>query len=240
MPIQNFTARVADSTLLTDKFHYLHLELIEPKRIVFTAGQYILLSVPGTEQKKSYSIASSPEMDHAIELLIDMSPLGVGTTYINNLKLGDVVQFSAPSGQFAIAQPGTPIGDSEKALVFIATGSGITPVKSMILDQLQTRKDVRKIILHWGLRLESDLCWLDEFEELARAFPNFQFHPVLSKAEAEWPLCRGRVTDCFEIHPMVPEAGYYLCGNKQMIDDVQKFLLQKGVSNDRIHHEKFY
>jgi len=39
---------------------------------------------------------------------------------------------------------------------------------------------------------------------------------------------------------MVPEAGYYLCGNKQMIDDVQKFLLQKGVSNDRIHHEKFY
>lgn len=240
MPIQNFSARVADSTLLTDKFHYLHLELIEPKRIEFTAGQYILLSVPGTEQKKSYSIASSPEMNHAIELLVDVSPLGVGTTYINNLKLGDMVRFAAPSGQFAVAQSGTPAGDAEKALVFIATGSGIAPIKSMILDQLQTRKDARSITLYWGLRLETDLCWLDEFEELVRTFPNFQFHPVLSKAEAEWPLCRGRVTDCLAIHPMNPETGYYLCGNKQMIEDVHLYLLQKNVTPEHIHNEKFY
>ena len=239
MPIQTFTARVSDVQQLTDKYLHLYLELVEPHRLEFTAGQYIMLSVPGTEQRKNYSIASAPVV-HSFELLVDISPHGPGTIYLQQLKPGDTISFIAPAGMFAISQPVTPVDAVEKSLVFIAAGSGITPIRSMIMDQLRNREDKRPIILYWGLRHEKDLCWIEEWEELAKAFPNFTFHPVLSQASEEWILCRGRVTDCLAIHALPQDAGYYVCGNRMMIEDTKTLLSSKGVAPDHIHHEKFY
>lgn len=240
MPIQSFRARVSDSKLQTEKFWTLNLELIDPPRLSFQAGQYIILSIPGIDQKRNYSIASSPAIDHAIELLIDISPAGPGSTYLKNLKPGDEVQFMAPAGQFTFAQPDSDLGKEERAIVFIATGSGITPLRSMILDQLQNKKDTRPMTLYWGLRHEKDFCWLEDFEELMDSFKNFQFHPVLSQASEEWSLCRGHVTDCLGIHALPEQGGYYLCGNKRMIEDTQNILIGKSVKSEHIHFEKFY
>lgn len=240
MPIQSFRARVSDSKLQTEKFWTLNLELIEPSRIEFQAGQYIILSIPGIDQKRNYSISSSPAIDHAIELLVDITPSGPGSTYLENLKPGDEVQFMAPAGQFTFTQPDTDIGKEEQTIVFIATGSGITPLRSMILDQLQNKKDTRLMTLYWGLRHENDLCWLEDFQELMDAFPNFKVHPVLSQSSEEWTLCRGRVTDCLSIHDFPQNAGFYICGNKRVIEDVQALLLSKQVKPEHIHHEKFY
>lgn len=240
MPIQSFCARVSDSKLQTEKFWTLNLELIEPSRLSFQAGQYIILSVPGMDQKRNYSISSSPAIDHAVELLVDITPKGPGSTYLENLKPGDEVQFMAPAGQFVFAQPDTEIGKEEESIVFIATGSGITPLRSMILDQLQNKKDTRSMVLYWGLRHENDLCWLDEFQELMDAFPHFTFHPVLSQSSDEWTLCRGHVTDCLGIHDLPKNAGYYICGNKRVLEDVQALLLAKQIKPEHIHNEKFY
>jgi len=90
------------------------------------------------------------------------------------------------------------------------------------------------------------MVWVEEFENLVEHFPNFSFHPVLSKAPEEWPLCRGRVTDCLGIHNLSSgdvtpeETGYYLCGNTHMIEDVKKTLANRGINESNIHHEKFY
>lgn len=240
MPIQKFNARISETQQLTEKYLHLYIELVEPHRLEFTAGQYIMLSIPGIEQKKNYSIASSPTIDHAIELLIDIAPQGIGTTYIKGLKLGDTISFMAPAGMFTVAQSGTLVGDAEKSLVFVASGSGITPIRSMILDQLQVRGDTRPITLYWGLRHEGDLCWLEDWEELERSFANFTFHPILSQAGAEWTLCRGRVTDCLSIHPLPVDGGYYICGNRIMIEDAARLVQSKGILEQHIHHEKFY
>ena len=240
MPIQKFTARISETQQLTEKYLHLYIELVEPHRLEFVAGQYIMLSVPGTDQKKNYSIASSPTIDHALELLIDIAPQGIGTTYITGLKLGDTISFMAPAGMFTISQPGTPVGDGEKSLVFVASGSGITPIRSMILDQLQVHGDARSMTLYWGLRREGDLCWLEDWEELERSFVNFTFHPILSQAGAEWTLCRGRVTDCLSIHPLPTDGGYYICGNRIMIEDTVKLVQNKGILEEHIHREKFY
>jgi ferredoxin-NADP reductase len=57
----------------------------------------------------------------------------------------------------------------------------------------------------------------------------------------EWPLCRGRVTDCLKVHTLsTKKTGYYLCGSKQMIEDTKKTLTTQGVEEKNIHHEKFY
>lgn len=237
MPVSLYTSRLAEKTLLGEKYLFLKLELIEPNKISFDAGQYILLNAPTTPQKKQYSIASAPRLDHAIELLVEILPNGVASGYLNSLSPGAEVTFYAPAGEFAVK---SEVENTQDPLVFIATGSGIAPLRSQILDQLRSKETKRPIWLYWGMRHAQELFWLEDLEELKDNFPNFSYHLVLSKAPEEWTLCRGRVTDCLGIHdlPRVP-AHYYLCGNPHMIDDVMSVLSQRGVAPEYIHHEKF-
>lgn len=239
MPVQQCIATLSEKTQLTDKFWFLNFEMVEPHRLAFAAGQYISLAIPGNPARRSYSIASSPENDHGFELLIDTTPQGIGTTYLQKLEPGDEISFLAPLGLFTLANPEQLT--REKSLVFVATGSGITPLRSMLHDLLHTQQDTREIWLYWGLRYPEDCFWLEEFQELDEAFANFHFHMTLSKAGEAWPLCKGRVTDCLANHEQPNEAGYYLCGNKAMIEDVSTFLLQdKQLPKEFLHHEKFY
>jgi Na+-transporting NADH:ubiquinone oxidoreductase subunit F len=240
MPVQKFSGRISDTQLVGAKFIHMHVELEQPDVLEFLAGQYALIEVPGVEEKKHFSIASEPEMDHAVEFVIDTSPTGPGTKYLTALKPGDPISFFAPAGNFTIALAAADGSVAEKSIVFVASGSGIAPIRSMVRDLLQTKHDTRKLLLYWGLRFEDDICFLEEFRELEETFSNFTFHLVLSKAGAEWPLCRGRVTDCLSLHPMLDSAGYYICGNKQMILDVENLLVKKGIAKEHIHHEEFY
>jgi NAD(P)H-flavin reductase len=213
-------------------------EMKEPHNLEFEAGQYASLGFPDNPMRRPYSIASSPADSHKFELLIDTTPQGIGTKYLSNMRPGDEAAFLAPMGLFTLAKGEQ--AEKEKALMLIATGSGIAPLRSMVLDLLQTKGDTREIWLYWGLRYETDMFWEDEFHELSQAFPNFHFHITLSKATEDWPLCRGHVTDCLSIHEVPANAGYYLCGNKPMIEDTMKLLLEKGIPKEFIHHEKFY
>lgn len=239
MSIQRFSAKTSEVITVGEKFLSIDFELVSPNHISFEAGQYILLEVPGIDQKKSYSIASEPEIDHKIELLIDIIPNGRGSTYLASLKPGDQITFLAPAGRFTVEKQTTEIGKSEENLVFVATGSGIAPIRSMIFDLLQSHQDKRNITLFWGLRTENNMFWQEDFRLLSEAYPNFSFHPVLSQSSDEWPMCRGRVTDCLSIHPFIEKAGYYLCGSGNMIKDVSNLLLSKSVLKEHIHTEEF-
>lgn len=236
MPVQVYRARAADHILLKGKFQYLTLELIEPQTLSFQAGQFIMMTVPGMTAKRSYSIASSPADTHKIDLLVDVSPQGDGSLYLQSLNPGEEVEFMAPAGQFTVASD-----PSETKLIFVATGSGISAVRSMILDQLQVKADPRRLHLHWGMRYAQDIFWEDEFRLLEKQFPNFHFDLVISKPPEGWPLCTGHVTDCLNHHYLDhPSAGYYLCGNHRMVEDLGAFLKSKGVPDSHFHHERFY
>lgn len=233
---QLFRAKVSEHELLAGKYQYIYFELLEPHRISFRAGQYLLMDIPGGAEKKSYSIASLPDKDHGVEVLVDVSPGGDGSMYLASLAPGDTVEFMAPVGQFGMAT--NPV---EEELVFVATGSGISPIRSMILDLLETRGDKRPIKLQWGMRYVDDLFWEEDFRELAEMYDNFSFDIVISKPPESWPLCRGRVTDCLRAHRFSwHKTGFYLCGNKQMIEEVTSFVTAQGVSSTQIHREKFY
>lgn len=232
---QRCTAKLADKRVHNEKFIQYMFELTLPPDITFQAGQYVSLQVSERGERRSYSICSSPEVTHGFELLIDITPQGVGTKYLDALQFGQEVNVLMPLGMFTV-----PENSDEDSLVLIATGSGIAPFKSMILDQLQNKQDQRQITLNWGLREVNQMFWQDEFQELAESFPNFHFHPVISKPTPEWPLCRGRVTDCLKTHEFNPKAGFYLCGNEPMVIDVKAFLAEKGIPADHIHHEKFF
>lgn len=234
-PPKQYRAKLEDKQQLNERFVQYYFELVEPNELVFSAGQYVSLKVSEKGERRSYSICSSPAVSHGFELLIDHQPAGVGCTYLENLQFGQEIELLAPLGIFTIVPD-----EAETSLALVATGSGIAPFRSMLLERLQVVKDTRPITLYWGMRHANTLFWEDEFEELAQSFPNFSFHPVLSQAEQAWPLCRGRVTDCLNIHEQAAGAGYYLCGSTKMITDVSQTVLAKGVTEQRIHHEKFY
>lgn len=241
IPPRQLTAKLEERTAYNDKFVQLKFELSgESRQMEFASGQYVSIKVAESGLRRSYSICSSPAVTHGFELMIDITPNGVGTQYLMNLAYGQEISFIGPMGQFVLADPAGPQGAAEQAIIMVATGSGITPFRSMVFDLLQVRHEQRPIHLHWGVRNENNLIWLDEVAELEDAFPNFKFHPVVSQPLPEWPLCRGRVTDCLGTHELPANAGYYLCGGKPMIESVVALLPQKGVAPEHIHHEKFF
>jgi ferredoxin-NADP reductase len=234
-PPKHFVAKLADKIQLNEKFVQYKFELVEPSVMEFSAGQYVSIAVGDEGHRRSYSICSSPADNHGFELMVDETPNGIGVQYLHGLQFGQELKMLAPMGMFTVGN------ESETSpLIFVATGSGVTPFRSMLFDQLQIKKNPRPMILYWGMRHVEDLFWEDEFEELAENFPHFQFHPVMSQGNDQWPLCRGHVTDCLDIHEQLPSAHYYICGNARMLADVIQLLEKKGVGKEQIHHEKFY
>lgn len=237
MAIQTFKAKVAEHSYLAKKYQNVHLELVDPSRIEFLAGQYIMLKVPGLEGVRQYSIASSPSMKHAIELVVDVIPKGVGSTYLASLSPGDEVEFMAPAGRFLLNGD----KDKEKMLWFVATGSGIAPLMSMIIHLLVDKKDAREMWLHWGLRHAEDIFWFDEFARLSEQYDNFNFDLTLSRPPKNWKLGRGYVGESLlKQHKEFVNVGAYLCGSKRMIESVKVKLLDKGLEKGNMHHEQFY
>ena len=155
---------------------------------------------------------------------------------LQSLNPGEDVEFLAPAGQFVLKDDSV-----EEKIVFVATGSGISAIRSMILDLLQSKQDKRQIHLHWGLRYAQDIFWEDEWHALETSFDNFHFDVVLSKAPEGWPLCQGHVNECLKHHYKdYSKTGYYLCGNTRMVKEVSEYLESNGASSNNVHYEKFY
>lgn len=235
---QQCKGKVSEHILINERFQYLHVELRKPHELEFQAGQHVSMDVGGGE-RRSYSIASAPSMKHAVELCVDITPGGKGSEYLKNLKPGSEVSFLAPLGVF-VMKPEDPPAGGEKKLLFVATGTGIAPLRSMILDLLRDKQDQRPIWLYWGLRFVEDMFWEEEFRQMHEFFENFHFHLTLSKPPNHWPLCNGYVTNCLKNElKLNTDWGVYLCGSKEMVTDGNKLIIEMGVPKEQVHFEKF-
>lgn len=249
---QKYSARVSEKYFLTDneKFLYIRFELVNPDRIKFEAGQYVSIKLGESEERRSYSIATTPDNDHGFALVIEILPEGKGSRYLKNLQLGDAVEVLAPLGRFVIdvsTSARQHVNTSERVnvetkLLFVGTGSGIVPLYSMINDLLINRGETRPMRLHWGLKNEENTFWFDNFERLAEEHPNFVFDPVMSQPAGEWDLCTGHVQDClrrdFGDSKLADWSGY-ICGNPKMVEDVSALMQTLGMKPENVHHEKY-
>lgn len=234
-----YLARVSDSYYISDnqRFLYIKFELVEPTKLSFEAGQYVSLKINEKGERRSYSIASTPDETHGFDLLVEMVPEGKGSAYLARLAIGAQVEVLGPLGRFVVKQE-----SKIKKHLFVATGSGIVPIWSMINDLLINKKLLEPIRLHWGMKHESDLFWLDRLEQLAAAHPNFVYDVVLSRASESWSLCRGHVQDCLARdfpERKLEEWEGYVCGSKEIVMDVCSYLESLGMNKENINHEKF-
>ncbi len=234
--MHTFTAEVSRIQDLTHDVRAIELRLLEPDRLTFKSGQFVSFEVSKEGQPRPvtrpYSIASPPGQPDRILLVLNLVQGGPGSSYLFGLREGERTSFKGPAGAFYLRE------DGERDLLFVATGTGIAPLRSMILAQLE-RGQSRSVTLFWGLRSQRDLYWQEELAALAAAHPNFSFVTTLSKPESGWEGTSGRVTALIDERvSSVANLAVYLCGGSGMIKDVTARLNTKGLCP--IYREKYY
>ena len=226
---QQCRAIIESKTQLTKTVWLVNFRMQNPPEIRFLPGQTISLHV-GEGLNRSMSIASAPDDGTHILMCHDVSPGGPGSQWTLNHTVGDVATFMAPLGIFILDKT------SNRKKVLVATGTGIAPFRSMLLDGI-----TQPVTLYWGLRHEKDVYWNQEFEEFAHKHPNFIFKLTLSKPDEHWIGLKGRVTDhVLQEENDVTESEFYLCGNKEMVIDMEMKLLTKGIPKKQVYKELYF
>jgi NAD(P)H-flavin reductase len=203
--------------------------------VVFQSGQFVIIDFIHLDHQfstRSYSIADFTR-GSVLELCVVLKKDGKGSPLLFENKPGDSLVASMPQGRFVL-----PEGPIEKPLCFICTGTGVAPFRAMIKDLLMHRGFTLPVHLFFGCRTQADILYREEFESLAREYPNFNYTPVLSRET--WDGATGYV------HPYYlkefghkPDALFYLCGWTVMLKETRDRLKELGYTRSDIKVE-FY
>ncbi|RCK79547.1 MAG: Na(+)-translocating NADH-quinone reductase subunit F [Candidatus Ozemobacter sibiricus] len=237
--VREFVATTVRITQLTHDIRGLRFELPPGETIKFKAGQFVnLVSQPYGDVTEStsraYSISSPPSDNRALELVIRLVPNGMVTTWVfQHLKEGQPVTLIGPYGEFFLRE-------SSREIIFIAGGSGLAPIRSIILDMIDRGITHRPATFFFGAVKRRDLYYVEEFERIAAQHPWFRYKPALSGDETDHPYERGLITDVVARHyGTLDHHEAYLCGSPGMINACVKVLTQKGLPEHLIFYDKF-
>lgn len=200
----------------------------QSERFKFLSGQFIEVIRQG--ERRSYSIASTAN-EHLISILVKKVERGVFSRYwFNDAKVNDLLRIEGPSGTFFLREPNKP-------LIFLATGTGIAPIKSMLnaLDQDQGYSQKEKIWLIWGNRVAPDIVWNPEFKRI-----KVNFIPVLSRPDYHWSGYTGYVQEV-ALAKIDDKTGadVYACGSSNMIESAKVSFLNNGLQIGNFYSETF-
>lgn len=222
---------------LAPEVHHLDFEVPQAAEFKFTPGQFISIieDVDGKEITRAYSIAS-PRNGNRFSLCLNRVPDGTVSNYMFSLKEGDEVVINPPLGYFTLRHPG-------RRIVFVGTGTGIAPFRSMLHDHLPTVQP--HITLLFGTRYEAGLIYHGEMEAFERDYASFRYMPTLSRPHENWKGRSGHVQVhldealAFRTPEDLALTDVYVCGLKEMVDDVRAELKKRGFDRKQIIYEKY-
>ncbi len=236
--VKEYETNVEKVTPLTKTIKLLRFNLGE-ETINFKAGQYVQLKAPAYEGNdeevyRAYSVASSINDPHAIELLIGYTG-GIATTYVHqHLKEGDLAHINGPYGDFYYQE------DDGGPIILAGAGTGMAPILS-ILQYMKDQDIQRKAIFFFGARSMDDLFLTEKLREYEKELADFTYVPTLSREESpDWTGDKGRVPVAIDKYIEDGSAySAYLCGSPAMIDSIVEKLVEKGVPEEKIYFDKF-
>jgi ring-1,2-phenylacetyl-CoA epoxidase subunit PaaE len=208
----------------------------------FSAGQHLTIKVniKGETLYRTFSISSIPNSDNFLTLTIKKIKGGKVTNYLaENLKVGDFLEVTAPSGQFYL----NPEPANQKHYVMIAGGSGITPIYSMIGTILKFEPK-SKITLLYANRTSRSIIFKEKFEQWTKEYPaQIEVKHFLSEDENPQNAIKGFITR-ISIEEILNKYGkniidFYLCGPEIMTNKLIEDLQYLGISKEKIHRELF-
>ncbi len=211
----------------------LKLKPVGHQGLPFKAGQFAWITVgdsPYSLQQNPFSIASGEQSQY---LKFTAQVVGDFTRKWKSFKKGTPVWVDMPYGSFTIT-------DAQKGLYFLAAGSGIVPVMS-ILRTMRANEDGRKITLLYGSPSLSEALFYDELESL-KEFLNLKVIHILENPPYDWDQEQGFLTKSL-IEKHLPNDtfrySYYCCGPKPFLDKSELWLREMGVDWRRIIPERF-
>lgn len=197
----------------------------------FIPGQYVDVIGPGGI-RRSYSLANAPKADNTLELHIRAVENGAMSQYwFNQSAVNDLLRMHGPQGTFFLRD----IANCD--LIFLATGTGIAPVKAMLeaLPSFPADQQPQSVTVLWGARHEHDLYF-----DVASLPGTQKYIPVLSRADATWQGERGYVQDALLRHiPDLRNGVVYACGSDAMIHSAKSTLTAAGLPSQRFYSDAF-
>jgi len=240
---KTFNARVLRSVPLSEFTRHLELEVTGVPRFGFVPGQWLsvkTITPQGEEMTRAYSIASPPSENGHVAFCLNRVQDGFMSNYLCDLSEGAEITFQGPFGDFTLRPP---LRDT----VFIATGTGVAPFRSMLHwlleendPQNNDRHQGHQLWLLFGARHPQDIYYREEFEQLAARHDNFHFLPTLSRADDDWNGLRGYVQQHLgEIVGMRTDMHAYICGLDKMVKANRELLKSLGWDRKSIRYEKY-
>jgi ferredoxin-NADP reductase len=236
-PFQTFTARLTRSVALSEPTKHLDFEMQGLPRFGFVPGQWLSLKTnkpDGEEITRAYSIASPPGDDNRFALCLNRVQDGFMSNFLCDMKEGKEISCQGPFGDFILRPP-------LRETIFIATGTGIAPFRSMLHWLLAdpARHQSKQLWLLFGNRTEN-IYYHDEFLRLAAEHSNFHYLPTLSRGSPDWQGLRGYVQE--HVGGIVQgrtDLHAYICGLDKMIKANRELLKALGWDRKSILFEKY-
>ncbi|HEX3344012.1 MAG TPA: FAD-dependent oxidoreductase [Polyangiaceae bacterium] len=246
MPLPpHFEARVASARVLTPAVRELTFERVDGRPMEFEPGQWVNVILPvavgeSSDIKRSYSIASPPDGTPRFSVAVTRVQGGPGSTWLHAVEPGTTLGFIGPQGFFT-----RPVTSGAPALM-VATGTGVTPMRSMLLAAAAAGSRTPSWLL-LGVRREEDLLYRDELQALADAHPFLRFDATLSQPGDGWMGRHGYVQT--HVRAMWEELSKlggatpphaYVCGLERMVGSVRDLLRKEmGLPRQQVHSERY-
>ncbi|MGV8150317.1 MAG: FAD-dependent oxidoreductase [Candidatus Woesearchaeota archaeon] len=194
----------------------------------FKAGQFfhIILDNNNPDDERvgfrPYSILNSPDdavSRKIVESFIKLFPGGLASEFIKKLEVGETVHLRGPFGKFQLDK-------SNSEHVFLCTGTGITPINSIILQNIHSGNEM---ILFYSAKKEDELLHHDIFSELGKKHANFKYYPTLTRTQDDlWNGLKGRIPLHLDIINNPSSKNFYICGQKDFIIDILPLIKEKS------------
>jgi ferredoxin-NADP reductase len=228
-----FTARLIDATPTTPRTRRLQLQLAGP--FAFRAGQAVFVGLAGSLQRAAYSIASAPAQaaDGFLELLVGADG-AFGQAGLDPVQvIGQPLDVDGPVGVF-----GVPEAADHAPLLLVAGGTGIAPLRSVLLDRMP-RRAAPRISLVYSARAVDEFAFGDELAALARE-GRLDLHCTVTRDEpGAWPGRTGRIDDHLLAAAWPGDDAWSLvCGPAPFVSDVTAALARMGIDPARVVIER--
>lgn len=229
--VKTLPCRISHLERLAPDVMQVKLRLPPTAEFGFIPGQYVDVIGPHGI-RRSYSLANASFADKVLELHIRAVDGGAMSEYwFTQAKVNDLLRLNGPLGTFFLRETGGI------DVVFLATGTGIAPVKAMLESVVDRPADQtpKSITVLWGGRVPDDLYF-----DVAALRGQHTFVPVLSRAEANWAGQRGHVQNALlAMCTDLSHAAVYACGSDAMIHSAKQQLMQNGLSEKRFYSDAF-
>jgi len=246
MAIKFYTLKVSDLIRETKDTVSISFEITNDLKDIFNykAGQYITIKVPvnGEENRRAYSISSSPH-DNILTISVKKVDDGKVSNYINSeLKVGDLIELMPPLGNFVVDCD----INKQNNYVLIGGGSGITPLMSIIKTVLN-QEPKSKLSLVYQNRDEETIIFKNELEKLQSNYPErLSIIHFLSKPKTDYTLNIGRI-DSIKLLNLIKEitgdnlfrTEFYICGPQGLMNESELALKNLLIASHKIHKESF-